>query len=490
MAFLGRDIDRSGSKGIASRGDSDEIDPEEVAGRSDGLAWVVRPWAKPRWVAGVAATLVVAFFLALLFPGAFTFDSIIMVEQADDTVVDTNWHPPVAIEVWAFLLVFVRSAVGLWVAQTVGLGLAFYSVARSLTSKVALALLVVVVVGFPPFLQVVAPLWKDSQLAIVYLAALGLSSRPATTWPKRVALGLVALAIVALRFNAFLLAILPLWRLVESLPEAYWRRSVFRWVGSRPVLLALGLTFGITAATSYTGSLLVERSLAPQNPTQVWDMVGILVEGGDVEFSARMQRQPPCSEQEIIATYDPGSVGPLTYGDDTCFAIIWPDDYEVHSLRAEENNQVSTGAWIATIVDNPGPYARHRMAATTSLVGAEDRPMRGSSIGLQATEARVSTVDATRQQVGTLKYMRSVSRNLSFMYRPFVWMVTLVLGAGVLWFRNADRQWIALMVIPLAATLGIMMLLSPVATMRYSFPFLVAAIFLLVQAVDHLLVRK
>ena len=446
-------------------------------------SWCLSEWEHPRLAALGLTALVIAVVGVVLFPGVYTPDAMLMVGQAEGSEIRTNWHPPLLVAVWGLGLDLTGSAVGLWLVQVLLFGVGLYLLLRTMRTRMAFILAGVFVLGFAPMILLLTPLWKDSQLAIVFLIALVMSARPAGRWLMRVVLAFLAIALITIRFNSFPLAILPIWTVVESLRTDETSPTWIRRFATHSLLCSVVGTLLLAALVNQVGSLTVERTLAPQNTVQAWDLVGIEVRGGDVDLDARALRTQPCDLQELRNAYTPATSDFLVFPADSCIDLVLPVEYDDQSEDANVNNRIPLRTWLAGIAHNPTQYLRHRVAVAGSFLGLSTNVTRTASLSYALTADSIVGVQSLSTQKVLLDYLEAASRKMPILFMPLTWLAITTVAVVYLGRRNPSRVlWVSYTVV--VANLLLAIVASPASDLRYSFPLLASILFFGSHSVD------
>jgi hypothetical protein len=288
----------------------------------------------PLVVAALAALQLLVFW-----PGVVAPDSVAQYGQALSGHYE-DWHPPIMAFLWRQLGRLAPGQAPFLVLLALlywsGAALLAQSLRRRNRPRSALAVLAILAV--PIAFGEMGSVIKDSLLTACCLAAVGLAThggRPA----RLIALALLTVA-AATRFNAgFAAAPLLVWLL-----PARWQDD--RWRVAGLILVALAL-FG---ASSW---LINQEALAPRRTHPMtslvgFDLAGIVAHGGRPSLlpTSRM------SATLLARCYTPAQFNPH-YREDC--------DQAQDGLASAAAGGL-TRNWLLTILDNPVPWMRHRLA--------------------------------------------------------------------------------------------------------------------------------
>ena len=324
-------------------------------------------WREPRRVALLIAAMCIAGFaltLWVFWPGVMTFDArYIYMDMVKGFYGD--WQSPVMIVLWR-LIDPIAPGTGSLLLLTVALywlafGVVALTVARR-SPRLALALPLLALT--PPAFVFVGIIWRDVLLAIMWLLAAALVFATAERGRLRIAMQIVALALLAfgvlLRPNA--LAAAPLLAAYILWPTRFaWKRTIILYV---PAALAL---FGLVQVVYY-GVLGATRQ-QPLHSIMVFDLGGISHFAKDNVFPGAWT----ADETKLITD---SCYQPLAWD------IYWtqqPCSFVMEHLEKRDKifaSSVLTEAWTRALLRHPIAYLEHRTDfMATFLFGSRNMTM-------------------------------------------------------------------------------------------------------------------
>ena len=298
--------------------------------------------------------------LALFGPGGMTVDSFSHWHQGSTLDIE-NWHPPLT----AFLMrgaqaLGARSPWPILIAQAwlLGSGVCVFlrDSLRAPPAKIlALSLIVLLT---PPVLLHAHMMWKDTWCAVAFvwtcIYAQRLYAQPApSTWLKFSAWAIVT---AALRHNALVLIALLL---APLLVRAAWKRQLDQLVAGLVLAVA---TFG---APRILERVARARDLAPVQQIFVHDLAGIEGCNGFADWP-RIESLSVIPREALTRGYTVNEIVPLfdnSHGYPT-----------VNLYEAAPHVGAIAATWREVVRENPGCYARHRLAVFNRLLGADGGP--------------------------------------------------------------------------------------------------------------------
>ena len=324
-------------------------------------------WREPRRVALLIAAMCIAGFaltLWVFWPGIMTFDArYIYMDMVKGFYGD--WQSPVMIVLWR-LIDPIAPGTGSLLLLTVALyWLAFGVVALTVERRSPrLALALPLLALSPPAFVFVGIIWRDVLLAIMWLLAAALVFATAERGRLRIAMQIVALALLAfgvlLRPNA--LAAAPLLAAYILWPTRFaWKRTIILYV---PAALAL---FGLVQVVYY-GVLGATRQ-QPLHSIMVFDLGGISHFAKDNVFPGAWT----ADETKLITD---SCYQPLAWD------IYWtqqPCSFVMEHLEKRDKifaSSVLTEAWTRALLRHPIAYLEHRTDfMATFLFGSRNMTM-------------------------------------------------------------------------------------------------------------------
>lgn len=445
--------------------------------------------ARPRLVAACLGFGAWILVVAAMYPGTYSPDSVYMGKQALGELPLATWHPPILVLAWRLLATIFGSLTAVWVAQAALLGLVTYLVARNLKSMGGIIALSGILV-LPPMLGQLLPLWKDTQLSLLWMATVALALRPQADQGRRWRFALVvcSLILTIMRLNSLALAAVPIALIIDGRSDLC-RKQCHSW-GSlaarvRNSFLMVALMAGVSAMFLAISLFTVGDAVAdvdddPQHNVKAWDLVGIGIRTGQIDLPEATRRTPPCTMTELRAQYSPFSSDPLIFSPNSCIRLNLPMRTRVPGAG------IPTGFWISRVSENPVAYAKHRASVAGQLLGFTRHPH------LVATT--LTNAPGTQDLVGkskpripwrvARKYLYlSLRWPYSLMFRPITWIASLFVVAPPL-LRGPRRRGTVWVLGGTALHLLVLILSSPAADVRYSFAILGTVLVLTVFAVD------
>ena len=304
-----------------------------------------------------------ALTLWVFWPGVQTFDAFYVYKDMG-TRSYGDWQSPVMIVLWS-LIDPIAPGTGSLLLLTVALyWLAFGVVALTVARRSpALAVVLLLLALSPPAFVFVGIIWRDVLFAIMWLLAAALVFATAECRRLRIAMQIVALALLAfgvlLRPNA--LAAAPLLAAYILWPSRFaWKRATLLYV---PAALAL---FGLVQVVYY-GVLGAARQ-QPLHSIMVFDLGGISHFAKDNVFPGTWT----ANQTKLITE---GCYNPLAWDaywtQEPCLFVM--EQLERDKLFA---SPALTEAWKSAILKYPAAYVRHRTTfMATFLAGAENMTM-------------------------------------------------------------------------------------------------------------------
>jgi hypothetical protein len=310
-------------------------------------------------LSGAAAGVACAIAIYATYPGWLSFDSALQLWQARRGLF-TNVQPPFGAVVWSVLLRMRLQPGALLVmhvcALCAGLGLLAAAVRADLRWP---ALMVPMLVLWPPFLLVIAHVWIDVGLAAALVLGFGLlahaQARESATFAW-IALAPLFYA-AAVRHNG--LAALPpalwLWASLVAQPNA---SRVRRFAIA---FLALALV-GFSAHT--VNRLLATEQMTVWAPTAIWDLAAASVASDRMLLPAGV-RSPELSVAELRGALDHDRALTLLVG--TRSGI----NAGLISPIPEPDRTELFRSWLLLPWMEPRAWAEHRLAVAWSLFGPQ-----------------------------------------------------------------------------------------------------------------------
>ena len=317
------------------------------------LAW--RGLAGPAWaaLAGVSTAALLALVAAAGYPGHYSVDAMLQLQQAL-TGAYVDHHPPVVAGLWAALMAATGWLPSLWGFHLalVGAGLLAWGLAAWTAGVRAGLLGLPALLATPVALSCLGAMWKDVGFAGALLLASGLVALGHVRGRLTPALGLLMLAAMFYAANARhngLPALLPLLWVASGLWPR--RRVLVRLVAVAG--LAVGLLLGGKAIST---QVLHARPVHLEQVLELHDLAAVAVMAGKNHLPPHVRQHPNYSERVMHDEYW-RSVH-IFGGANFLMIEGWPpplamttDPARIAELRL---------AWLSAIADAPAAYLRHR----------------------------------------------------------------------------------------------------------------------------------
>lgn len=325
--------------------------------------------SEPRW--GLAAAYAAAVTAVATFPswpGYMSFDSLLAYEQSFTGVQTMTW-PPMHTYLFDLSRSLGAGAWGLFVAQAFVLFFAAAAILNMLVAGRRLALLALagfalMFVAWPTLLSTLMAQWRDVPTASFTVLGFALwleaARRRAAIWlvPAALAFGCAA----ALRYNAVGLIVLAAPLMVLS-----------PYVGAPApararVLTALALVVALAGAWGSTRWRLPDLKMFPPPSNfagvQEFDLFGISACAGRNYLPGAVTEGATITVDQIRRAYDPRHMN-LTLAPKPGVPRLY--DTDGHGSVAEH--------WRTAVLNEPGCYLHHRLAAMREQMGLVDTPV-------------------------------------------------------------------------------------------------------------------
>jgi hypothetical protein len=418
---------------------------------------------RPPWLmAGLFAGVVTALVIWPVWPGFFSYDSLLAWEQAVHGVRTGLW-PPLHTYLFQLSQAAGLGPGGLLAAQIFLLMLGAVVTVRMVVPSRTLGWLLVLLfagalVWFPTLLGALIVQWRDVPTAgfAVLALALTLAAARSKSGVLVAAAVLVACLAVGLRYNALLL-VAPLLALVM------WRPFLGDRAGRGVrVLAGVALASGLGLAWASTQWRLPDGMALP-NPgnfggTQLFDVIGVSACSGRVFVPSAVTGGQPVSVAQLRQAYDPRHL----------HHTLAPRPGSPVLLETDGGGTVAE-AWRQAVLNEPICYLEHRSAVFAEQMGMMKTgvfyPTHG---GIDANAFGLSLARAEQAE----QVRDYVVRNADDSWRrPWLIYVAAILLAGLAVMR--DRRLapvLGAMVAGAVAYAGILFLVAPAADARYIFP--------------------
>jgi hypothetical protein len=424
---------------------------------------------RPPWLmAGLFATIVTLLVALPVWPGFFSYDSLLAWEQAVHGVRIGLWPP---LHTYLFQLSQGAGAGpgGLLAAQVFLLVLGAVVVIRMLVPSRTLGWLLVLLfvaaqVWFPTLLGALIVQWRDVPTASFAVLALALAlagGRSRSGVLVAIAV-LVACLSVGLRYNALLL-VAPLLALMV------WRPFLGDRAGRGVrVLVVVALATGLGLAWASTKWRLPDGMALP-NPgnfggTQLFDVIGVSACSGRVFVPAAVTGGQPVSVAQLRQAYDPRHL----------HHTLAPRPGAPVLVETDGGGAVAD-AWRQAVVGEPRCYLEHRAAVFAEQMGMMKTGVFYSTHGGIDTNGLGLALSRPDQAEQVRTY---VVRNADDAWRRS-WLIyvaaILLVGLSVMRDRRLAPV-LGAMTAGAVAYAGILFLVAPAADARYIFPSSILAL--------------
>jgi hypothetical protein len=438
------------------------------------------------WRTAIPALAGVAAFgatLLLFYPGFQSFDSAYQYWQAR-TGHYSNQSPVVMTALWGALNAAWPSPAALLVlhlaAYWIGIVLLASAIAEHTIPRVAFIL----VAGLlPPVLVIIGHLWTDSSLIAAMTLAFGLT---VTAYVKRRALALaLALPVIiyagAVRHNS-LVAIVPLALLWAAALRDLLPRSEQLGTPSPRRVAVVVVALSVVATALVFGRVL-DRTLARERATTWalvagWDLAALSVREGAM-LIPEFARTRGLTLEQLRENYSPYTNVPLFAGDEH---VRYGMDTEVYST--EELWRLAR-AWGGTVLAHPLGYLAHRFAVTGHLFGRYDGPLEGLFFAPAVEPYRDNPPPPPALWAGREQWIDFVRAHRgSWLFAPIGYLIIAVAGSLIGWARRRTPAGVISLALGTSGLLLVLPLViaAPSAELRYSGWLFVASVVALIAA--------
>lgn len=414
-----------------------------------------RSW-KWRLAVVVVGILAAAAATAVLYPGWYSHDSAWLLMQAR-TRAFSNLQPPMMPLTWSFLLQQGLPPGSLLVAQLAVL--AFGLAMLGMAVRPVLALLLPLVMLWPPFLVLLGHLWIDVTMAAALAAAVGWIALSGAGLPARYAwLAALPLAYaIAVRHNAAAAAVPLLYVMVSRAAGAPRRTSARAGV-------TLALAAGAIGASALLARQVVVMPMPAWTPTAIWDLSAASVASGRVLLPEGM-RGASLTVEELRPLVNADTSNDILTGTESG---VNPG---VDSPLPPPVERELLAAWVQLPFTHTAAWACHRAGVAWSLLGPQ-RTDKWESLFIMPRVIPYADnppikVNDTRLNARLLEWARS-ARQTPF-FTPLAYLLLAVAGVA-LSLRprfGGDRP----LIVALAASAWLhalpLVLIVPAAELRY-----------------------
>ncbi len=415
----------------------------DVLPSGSGAAPIAVTGAWPAWVPPLAAALLAAACVALLFwPGYMSWDSAYQWWQARNDQFEST-HPPLLAMIWQFTDSLLPGPGGLLLLQLGLLWGALAMFAASLPASAPWRVLMVLVIGlWPPLLGLQVHLWKDLWTLIGFAVAVAALARDAhQPWRAWRVLALLAIAFAcAFRHNAISGAIpLLLW--------IAWR-EVGVWKPVRVAALTLGMSlFVLLLAGLPARDARVRPVQQVWSVVTLWDAAAVSLAEDRLVFPALLM-QPGLTLDELRGKF-------VDYSNTTVFELGKLRHSLGRAYSEEERAALHSLAWQLP-TRYPRAYFSHRLRLAELLYGLDPEALPAHQV-LALGVTHYGDNPVVEAPHGALNE-RAVAWLRTAMATPvFAGWTYLVLAAAVMAFglRSAGRNhWTGLATVMAASALS------------------------------------
>lgn len=258
-----------------------------------------------------------------------------------------DWHPPVMTAIWWLLNLFSPAPANIFLFQLTLFSVASFLWLKNFERKKIIVWGSCLLFLTPPIFASNAVLWKDVQMVNSFFLSL-------SCWlcyqryQKKFYLALSGLALlyaVSVRYNAA--AAVPFLLFVVS-PQ----------ISFKNILRVSGVTLALFVLSLLLSMGLSDREVYPSQMVKNYDLAGIYVYGGQVEFPQYVTRVEDFHILRVRDLYKTAGLNHLFFVKNPVFRFtLNPEDIE------ELNSK-----WKNAIAHNLGSYLRHKWAVFTSFL--------------------------------------------------------------------------------------------------------------------------
>lgn len=417
--------------------------------------------SKSLWIGSACASLACAIALYATYPGWLTFDSASQLWQARNGLF-TDVQPPFGAAAWSVLLRLGLPPGALLVAHVGAMGAGLGLLAASLRADLRWpALVVPMLILWPPFLLVIAHLWADVGLAAALVLGFGLLAyarsrrSSALAWTALVPLFYAA----AVRHNG--LAALPpalwLWTELVVSPNA---SRVRRFA----LVVVATLLVGLTARTA--NFLLATEHYSAWAPTAIWDLAAVSVATDRMLLPVGV-RGPDMSIGELRAALDHDQaltlLGGTRSGINSGVITPIPEPQRTELLRR----------WLRLPFDAPRAWGEHRWAVAWSLFGPQraDKPTQMFMAPDNVAFRDNPPVTPSDRRLNRALIDFGQAWRTSLLCTPLTYMALGLVSMALAWRRATRAQCESIVAIVISGFLyaAPLIVIAPSAEYRYAF---------------------
>lgn len=416
------------------------------------------------WIIFLCAISAISFLLTLkiFYPGLASADSIYQLEQVVGARPIGDWHPPIMVLLWKILYEITQMVGSLFLLQQITLWLSVATIAILIYTRSDNKLLSIApfLLATSPFTYLVsATLWKDSQLAISFLAASAIllyvqSRKKASVWLMVLAMILIGYASLS-RHNA----------LIAAFPLVFvWVRSV--WSTSSVTKISIA-TLSIMVVFLVFGQLIkIVADVQKENITSAMmldDVVGVK-SPTNFDYANLETQQRLVKIEENCKRYN---IETNLYWD-----CAGSDDRAAFTGHLYEDLK---STWVRTIKERPFTYIQYRLYAFALFVfgnGGVQYIHTLNGIGQLGDGSYIEQpIDSYSMKIATLYTKSLINGGFSGLFRPWFWVLVSSM-AFLFWFYK--KRTTSSILVPMLVTSSLLYVFSyaPIAiAMDYRYIF-------------------
>jgi len=302
----------------------------------------------------------ILFYYVALYPGIYTYDSLMQYSQADSGRFE-DWHPPIMAGVWRVLIHLFEVKESLFFAYYIEVVLSvglFYYIIYKISEKNSIGLIFTTLVS-PCYMIYAGHVWKDVGMAFSLLIAFSLAGLAIIMKINKTIAFLAALPFIiyaiTVRSNC-LPAVVPLVFIFFSGVEYIRKRF----------LLGISLTFLVVMLLYLCASITQSRLFQPksmfiQQALFLHDISYIALHNPDPIKIPDQYSRYRYTLQDLKAAYKP-----ISYEYLVSFHLNpSPPLQLIHSKEAYNDLE---NKWVETVIKNPMTYLHHRVEVFVELL--------------------------------------------------------------------------------------------------------------------------
>lgn len=293
--------------------------------------------------------------ILVFYPGHMSNDTIQQLEQVLGYVPLCDWHPPAMVLLWSALVWATGSVASMLVFQLSLLWLSLYLLARYLygVNRKRWASLLPYALGLSPFvLNISGTIWKDVQMALVFLLAsillLVYAKKPRTNKLVVVAVTILVIYGTLMRYNAVLAAIPIVYYCINLYISKSHKRI--------KISLAIGGSFAILLINLLVGAVFPVEKTHPASAVMLDDIVSVRQDRGFDDVSEPLRQHLYDVRSRCIKKGVPIN----------SFWVCAED--EDRAIVSRSHYGELSKLWLKTILQHPLSYAQYRVYTFTLLL--------------------------------------------------------------------------------------------------------------------------